>query len=383
MARLRFVPLLFPAAVALLAVASFAPVTSTVLERDVWDPILAQIGPGHGDVGYSLVSLAVWGVLAATALAAYWGLAERRPDAFDPRIRTLLLAAPLLAWAPLAHALLASRAVPEVAAIFLAEPLTYATTGAILVAAGALGHLLPARMPVFAMVTAHAVLATALILFFHVDTPWIALVAAPLVAWEASALAIGRGAGGRDAAIVAVGAGLLTAALGRAAVFARVESVLATGIVIALAGVLAFTAWRVTRLAAHRVPRLTIAASIVGFACFAAHALDASTTWLGVVDPFGWGFGGFAEKNPVSAALLTPLYGLPFVLVKLALPAVALYAAHDLAQPPADAEGEPKEPEPRATRREREVLTLLMAFGIFVLGFGPGAANLARMALAP
>ncbi len=393
--RPSVLPVAFVAAIGILTIASFVPPTNAILGDAVWDPIRAQLDPGNPALAaeYSALSLAVWGVLAALGLGAYWELAQRRPDALEPRTRTLLLAAPLLAWGPIAHALLAEDALPDHARLLATEPVVYATVAALLFSAGIAGHALRNRPGPVAIV-ANGAFAGVLSMLLHTDAGWGVLAAAIVSAFAAAAAVHLRGIRGRDAGIAALGAALLTAAGAQLIILAEPTAVRAVGTVLALALGLAVLGWGTTRVVAKRAPGLALATGALGFACFAGHALDASTTWLGVVDPFGWGLGAFSEKNPVSAALLAPAMGLPFIAAKLLLPAVALYAAGDVVREDAgegdgglgesgaddeDAANARVEAEQRA--RERHGLRLLIAFGIFVLGFGPGAANLARMAV--
>jgi uncharacterized membrane protein len=93
-----------------------------------------------------------------------------------------------------------------------------------------------------------------------------------------------------------------------------------------------------------------------------AHALDGGTTWMVLRDPFGLGFRTFGEKNPVSQLLVDLGNGWPYFALKLALPLVLLA----LVKPEED---------------ERDVHAFLL-LAVFVLGWGPGMANLLQVLLA-
>lgn len=97
------------------------------------------------------------------------------------------------------------------------------------------------------------------------------------------------------------------------------------------------------------------------FAVILAHALDGATTWMAIRDPFGLGFDAFGEKNPVSKLLVDLSNGWPFFAVKLALPLVLLTVL---------------KPEETSSRSRAFVL-----FAVFVLGYGPGMANLMQVLL--
>jgi uncharacterized membrane protein len=95
------------------------------------------------------------------------------------------------------------------------------------------------------------------------------------------------------------------------------------------------------------------------FAVIAAHALDGATTWMVLRDPFSLGFEGFGERNPLSESLVGLSNGWPFFAVKLALPILLLGFV----------KSDPGE----------ERLRAFLLFAIFVLGFGPGMANLLQV----
>jgi uncharacterized membrane protein len=95
------------------------------------------------------------------------------------------------------------------------------------------------------------------------------------------------------------------------------------------------------------------------FAVIGAHALDGATTWMVLRDPFGLGFQDFGERNPVSQLLVDLGNGWPYFALKLALPVVLLSMVK------------------REETEER--LRAFLLFAVFVLGFGPGMANLIQV----
>lgn len=97
-------------------------------------------------------------------------------------------------------------------------------------------------------------------------------------------------------------------------------------------------------------------------ALVSAHGLDGATTWMVLRDPFGLGVGSFAEKNPFSERLVGLSNGWPYYAVKLALPLVILALVRR-------DEGDPRQ-------------GAFLLFGVFVLGYGPGASNLFQVLLA-
>lgn len=96
-------------------------------------------------------------------------------------------------------------------------------------------------------------------------------------------------------------------------------------------------------------------------AVVAAHALDGATTWMVLRDPLGLGFEGFGERNPVSLTLVNLSTGWPYFALKLALPFVLLSVLK--------------------TEEGEERLRAFLLFAIFILGFGPGMANLLQVML--
>lgn len=95
------------------------------------------------------------------------------------------------------------------------------------------------------------------------------------------------------------------------------------------------------------------------FAVIAAHALDGATTWMVLRDPFDLGFGTFGERNPVSETLVNLSNGWPYFALKLALPLVLLTMV-------------------RRDQAEARLRAFLL-FAVFILGFGPGMANLLQV----
>lgn len=116
--------------------------------------------------------------------------------------------------------------------------------------------------------------------------------------------------------------------------------------------VLGYASWR---LRPH--DPLAAVVAVVG-----AHALDGATTWNVLRDPLGLGFEGYGERNPVSLSLVSLSNGWPYFAVKLALPLVLLAML-------------------RTEAREARLRAFLL-FAVFVLGFGPGMANLLQVVFA-
>ncbi|GEM_PF-5805210 len=190
-------------------------------------------------------------------------------------------------------------------------------------------------------------------------TPLAYLAAEPVIYLTTAALAlvallVGR-ATRRELALV-LGVALLLPLLAAAALHTaggnaiRVLVILGLALVPALALGWAYARWR------KDVP-FVAAALVVG-----AHALDGGTTWMVLRDPFGLGFRSFGEKNPVSQMLVELSDGWPYFVVKLALPLVLLA----LVRPEED---------------EKDVHAFLL-LAVFVLGWGPGMANLLQVLLA-
>jgi uncharacterized membrane protein len=129
----------------------------------------------------------------------------------------------------------------------------------------------------------------------------------------------------------------------------RVLLLLAMAAAPALAIAYGYAKWR-------RDVAFPAAALVVG-----AHALDGATTWMVLRDPFGLGFQRFGEKNPVSELLVGISNGWPYFALKLALPLVLLSLV-------------------KVEERERDLHAFLL-LAVFVLGFGPGMANLLQVLL--
>lgn len=300
-------PFLALLAFALLVALAFAlPASRAWLVDDVLGPVRAQADPDPRDdgVSYSVASLAFWALAGAVfAWAAYEIVFVRLRVEADRRFFASL--APFLLFGPLVHALLVAGAFPEgsAQAYLAAEPPVYLTTGAFALVAFGLGAL--ARRP-FAV--AGALGAAALV-------PLVAL-AAPLVEAEAARRAL-----------------ILLAVAGASAL------------------VVGTLCWRMRR----REPLAAVLA-VVG-----AHALDGATTWMVLRDPLGLGFESFAEKNPVSLALIELSNGWPYFAVKLALPVLLLLAV-------------------RVDDSQRRLHAFLL-LAVFVLGYGPGMSNLLQVLL--
>lgn len=127
----------------------------------------------------------------------------------------------------------------------------------------------------------------------------------------------------------------------------RAGALLALALASALALAYAFQRWRPGD------------AFVVVLAVIGAHALDGATTWMVLRDPFGLGFQDFGERNPVSLTLVNLSNGWPYFALKLALPVVLLSMV--------------KQEESEARLRA------FLLFAVFVLGFGPGMANLLQV----
>lgn len=287
----------------LVAMALVVPATRTWALETMVEPLRAQADPAPGlRQGYSFPSLIAWALVGAIlAWVAYELLFVR--GGFEPDRRFFLALAPALLLGPLLHAALVHRALPpgSVLAYLAAEPLVYLTIALFALVGLGLGRAF--RRP------------------FLVPLAWGALAIVPLLVR------------------------MLPLVSARSLGLALVLLALALAPAVALA--YAYTRWR----PAEGFPG--------AFAVIAAHALDGATTWMVLRDPFGLGFEGFGERNPLSENLVGLSNGWPFFAVKLALP-VALLAF---------VKSEPGE----------ERLRAFLLFAVFVLGFGPGMANLLQV----
>lgn len=287
----------------LLVAASLVPTSRAWLQDNVLAPLDAQVGAADGSsVGYTVPSLVFWAFLgAAFAWAAYTLTFQVLRVPLDPRFFAAL--APYLLFGPLLHALLVADALPDWRLLEYAatEPPIYLTTGALALAGFAVGHALKRTFTVAALVGL--------------------LACAPLVVLAAAAT---EPANAQRAGIL-----LLVAA----------ASALVVG------G--AFYAWR------KRDP-LPAVLAVVG-----AHALDGATTWMVLRDPFSLGFDRFAEKNPVSQALVDLANGWPYFAIKLALPVALLLAVR--------------------VEEGQQRLHAFLLLAVFVLGYGPGMSNLLQV----
>lgn len=312
-------PLLALAAVLALFAAGFLiPATRAVLLEEMVEPLQAQAAPARGlNTGYSAVSLALWGLLGAALVYAGYEWVLRgwnvKPDA-----AFFLSLAPLLVFGPVYHALLVARAIPLGGAwAYLAtEPVIYLTTAALAILGLALGRLFGRPLEGLAFVGMLAV------------TP--SLVRAVDVATGGD---LAR-AGGL-VLIATVSAGIVAAAA------RRFMNPIPTGAVLAV---------------------------------IFAHALDGATTWLTLRDPFGWGFHGFRESNPLSETIVNLSNGWPYFAVKLALP-VLLLAVVDAERREREAKDETRAPDVQAN------VQAFLLFAVFVLGYGPGMSNLMQVVL--
>lgn len=291
------------ALVVVVALAFAVPATRAWLLDAVVEPLQAQAerAPGLTE-GYSLPSLLAWAVAGGVLAWAAYELVFVRAR-FEPDRRFFLALAPALVLGPLLHAALVRGALPSgsVIAYLAAEPLVYLTVAAFAAVGLLLGRA--TRQPVV------------------VPLVWGALGLTPL-AWVMAPFASAEGA--RLAA-----------------------TLVALAVAPALALAWAYTRWRTS----DGFPEVA--------AVVFAHALDGATTWMVLRDPFGLGFEGFGERNPVSQTLVGLSNGWPYFAVKLALPLVLL----------------------SIMKREEndEKLRAFLLFAVFVLGFGPGMANLLQV----
>lgn len=293
------------AALAGLVLVAFLVPTSRAWALDaVIGPLRAQadLAPGLA-AGYTIPSLFAWAFVGAVfAWVAYEIVFVRAR--FAPDRAFFLALAPALLFGPLFHAALVVRALPlgTPIAYAAAEPVVYVSAALVAGVGLALGRV--TRRPIAAPLA------------------WGALALAPL-AWV---LAPEAGAGGARRALL-----LLALAAGSALILAYAYARLRAG------------------------EPLDAALAVIG-----AHALDGATTWMVLRDPFGFGFEGFGERNPVSLALVSLGNGWPYFALKLALPLVLLSMVK-------------RDPDDDVRLRA------FLLFAIFVLGFGPGMSNLLQV----
>lgn len=291
------------AAIVIVALAFLVPATRGWLLDTVIEPVRAQADPEPGmRHGYTFESLLFWALLGGVfAWAAYEAVFVRWR--FEPNEELFLALAPALLLGPLLHAALIGRVLPDgsLLAYMGSEPLVYLTIAAFAGIGLALGRL--AKMPVV------------------LPLVWGALGIAPIL-WRLAPRVTGESA---RLALILLG--------------------LAVGAALALAE--AYRRWRPDE-------RFAVIFPIIG-----AHALDGATTWMVLRDPFGLGFVGFGERNPVSQTLVNLSNGWPYFALKLALPVVLLAMVRK------------EESEAR--------LRAFLLFAVFILGFGPGMANLLQV----
>jgi uncharacterized membrane protein len=132
------------------------------------------------------------------------------------------------------------------------------------------------------------------------------------------------------------------------------------GVALALAVAAPFAARVLSRAWPAAAPAGTASAALLVL----GHAIDATSTLVAVRDPFGWGLPAYSEQNPVSLALLSIADGWGFVIAKVVLALVVAVVIADYTK-----------------REEDRGLAGLLVLLVFALGFGPGARNLARLAL--
>ncbi|MEA3201273.1 MAG: hypothetical protein QOE90_2701 [Thermoplasmata archaeon] len=200
----------------------------------------------------------------------------------------------------------------------------------------------------------HALLAVGIL-----SGPWAYPAAEPLVYLTTAALALGAllaaRAAGRWQAAPMLGLVLLVPLLAVAGAHTARGNALRVAVILALALVPALALGYAYARLRRDVP-FAGAALVVG-----AHALDGATTWMVLRDPFGLGFRTFGEKNPVSETLVQIGDGWPYFAVKLALPLVLLWLV-------------------RPEEKERDLHAFLL-LAVFILGWGPGMANLLQVML--
>jgi len=296
---------------ALFALAWLLPTSRGVLVEQFGAAIWRQADPvaaGGGAADYTPLAMVLWGVTGVLVAASVYALVFVRGGFRFERSFVVALI-PALVFGPLANALLLTGA------FRWGSPLAYAT----------------AQPVVYLSATALASLG--------------------LAAWRVS----GR-AWTAWALTGAVTLGFVGLALTRASAAAleQVGFILALALLPAMVAAWAWTRWQ---------PRPGPGRGVV-FALAAAHGLDGATTWMVLRDPFGLGFAGYSETNPVSEQIVSLANGWPYFALKLALPFVVLAV---LEAPKDDRE-----------RRLHHVLLLL----VFVLGYGPGASNLFQVLLA-
>lgn len=290
----------------LVGAALLVPVSRAWLEDEVVAPLQTQADPRAGArTGYTVASLAFWALLgAAFAWVAYHVVFERLGVPADRRF--FLALAPYLLFGPLYHALLMAGALPygTLIAYAAAEPPVYLTTAALALVGFAVGARFDGRWFEGALILGGLALAPLLVL------------AATIVEPEAL-----------ERALILLG--------------------------VALAAALAVA------FAYHKArPRDPFPAAL---AVVGAHALDGATTWMVLRDPLGLGFHSFAEKNPISLALVSIANGWPYFAVKLVLPVALLVAVR--------------------VEEGQERLHAFLLLAIFVLGYGPGMSNLLQVLL--
>ncbi|MFA5861698.1 MAG: DUF63 family protein [Candidatus Thermoplasmatota archaeon] len=289
---------------AALAAALLVPTSRIWLAEQVLAPLRAQADPSFGGpAGYSIASLGFWALAGIVLSWVAYDLVFGRLG-YEPNKRFFAALAPWLVAAPLAHALLSVGAIPLPFAYLATEPPIYLTAATLVVLALLAGRAFrwPHLMP---LVVGLVVLAALLV------------VAVP----HASASGLGR-----------------------------VVLLFVLAAIPALVLSFAFVKWL------RPQEDLATVGLVVG-----AHALDGATTWMVLRDPFGFGFHSFAEKNPVSLALVGLSNGWPFFVVKLTLPLVLLSLI-------------------KMEETERRMRAFLL-FAVFVLGYGPGMSNLLQVML--
>lgn len=138
-------------------------------------------------------------------------------------------------------------------------------------------------------------------------------------------------------------------------------------VMIALAVLATGVTWWVARMIAVTRPYALIFTSGVAATLVFGHMIDGFATWVALKDPFGFDFGAYEEKHPVSDLLLkafagTPFAGLLFPIVKLVMVLVVIHLLH-------------KEFGSKPVGDPERTLGGLVQMAVFVLGFAPGVRD--------
>lgn len=138
-------------------------------------------------------------------------------------------------------------------------------------------------------------------------------------------------------------------------------------VMIALAVLATYTTWWVARMVGTARPYALVFSGAVATTLVFGHMLDGFATWVALEDPFGFDFGAYEEKHPVSDLLLkafagTPFAGLLFPVVKLVMVLAVIHLLH-------------KEFGGKSADDPERTLGGLVQMAVFVLGFAPGVRD--------